>query len=56
MGRTQWQADAISALVKLVREDNPQHLSLEEIASTWGKNMSAAELAALARLDAQGVK
>lgn len=48
----QWQADAISALVKLVREEFPPH-SLERIASTWGDNMSVAELAALARLDAQ---
>jgi hypothetical protein len=47
-----WRDDAISMLVKLVRDEFPGY-SLEEIAFTWGPETSAAELAALARLDAQ---
>lgn len=43
--------EAVSALVKLVRADNPSDCSLADIGGTWGEGLSPAELAALAELD-----
>lgn len=51
-----WQADALSALVKLVRQEYPERLPLVEIAATWGDGISEQEIAALAILDAQEPK
>lgn len=38
---------ALDALVQLVRQEYPQHLSLEEIAQTWGERLSPEQIEAL---------